>query len=135
MCSDRASGMRDGRSKKRTALLAAALAAAASGCSGVQSALDPAGPAAEVLARLTWIMAAGAAAILALVMLLAWYAVYRHPDKRRQVSETGLIVAGGIALPVVVLSALLVYSVWLTGALRAGEEDAALHIRVHGHMW
>lgn len=105
------------------------------GCGGIQSALDAAGPAAEALARLTWIMAAGAAAILALVMIAAWYAVYRHPDKRRPISSAALIVAGGVALPVAVLSALLAYGVWLTGDLRASDEEGALQIHVTGHMW
>jgi cytochrome c oxidase subunit 2 len=119
-------------SKKHAALLAAA---ALGGCGGVQSALDPAGPNAEALARLTWIMLAGGGTILGLVMLAACYAVYRDPDRRRGVSSTAMIVWGGIAFPVVVLSALLVYGVWLTGSLRAAPEDGALRVHVTGHMW
>jgi cytochrome c oxidase subunit II len=127
--------MRCGPSKKRTAILAAVLSAASGGCSGLQSALDPAGPEAEAVARLTWIMIAGGTAILALVMLIAWYAIARDPDKRWRLSSTALIVAGGVALPIVVLSALLVYGVWLTGELRASDDEGALRIHVTGHMW
>ena len=132
MCSESATGTALRQSKKHAALASALLAT--SGCSGVQSALDPGGPAADVLAHLTWLMVAGAGAILALVMVLAWYAIYRDPDKRRRISSHALIVAGGVAFPVIVLSALLVYGVGLTGALRADAEDA-LHVRVTSHMW
>lgn len=134
MCSESATGIRPGKSKKRTAALAVALAAALGGCGGIQSALDAAGPEAASLARLTWVLLAGAAAILALVMLAAGYAVYRDPDKRARVPSSVLIVGGGLVFPIVTLTALLLYSVWLTGALRASD-DGALRIHVTGHMW
>jgi cytochrome c oxidase subunit 2 len=120
-------------SKKHAVVLAALLPAA--GCSGVQSALDPAGPAAQHLANLTWALLIGATAILAIVMLLAAYAVFRDPDRRRRISSNALIVGGGIVFPVLVLGALLVYGVWLTGALRASEAGDALQVRVTAHMW
>ena len=132
MCSESATGTALRQSKKHAALAPALLAT--SGCGGEQSALDPGGPAAQELAQLTWLMVAGGSAILALVMVLAWYAIYRDPDKRRRISSNALIVAGGVAFPVIVLTALLVYGVNLTGALRAQAEDA-LHVRVTSHMW
>jgi cytochrome c oxidase subunit 2 len=137
MCNDNASSICRAGSKKRTGLTCClpALAPALCGCSGVQSALDPQGPAAAALAQLTWVMIFGAAAIFALVMFVACYAVYRDPDKRRRVSPTSIIVAGGVAFPVVVLSALLAYGVALTGTLRAADENDALHIRVTGHQF
>jgi cytochrome c oxidase subunit 2 len=122
------------KSKKRTAA-ALALTLVLPACSGVQSALDPKGPAAAALAELTWVMVAGATAIFAVVIALACYAVYRDPEKRRPVSSVKLIVAGGVVFPAVVLSALLIYGVALTGSLRAAEEADALHIRVTGYQF
>jgi cytochrome c oxidase subunit 2 len=121
--------------KKRTVAAACATALAAGGCGGVQSALDPRGPAAHTLAELTWLMFFGATAIFLLVIALAAYAVYREPGKRRPVSSTAMIVAGGIVLPAIVLSALLVHGVGITGALRLGERREALEIRVTAHQF
>jgi cytochrome c oxidase subunit II len=109
------------------------------GCSGAQSALDPAGPHAAALAQATWIMVGGATAIFVIVMLLAGYAVYRQPERRLRVPSNALIIGGGLVFPVVVLTALLAYGVWLTGALRAPEDGAmqegALQVGVTGRMW
>ncbi len=115
-------------------ILSIAAAPLAAGCEGVQSALDPQGPAAVAIAQSAWIMGFGAAAILALVMALALYAVYRAPG-RRAPSSTAVIVAGGVALPVVALSALLAYGVTLTRELRERGGEAALELEVIGHRW
>lgn len=105
------------------------------GCDGAQSALNPQGPVAASLAQTWWIMAAGAALILALVMALALYPVLRAHDRRARVRPLTLIVGGGVLFPVVVLSALLLYGVHVTGATRpAGAEDA-LRIAVTAHQW
>ena len=80
-------------------------------------------------------MVTGATAIFAVVIALACYAVYRDPGKRRPLSSVKLIVAGGVVFPVVVLSALLVYGVALTGSLRAADEADALHVRVTGYQF
>ena len=133
MCRESATSTSAVPSKKHSPALLVPVVA--SGCSGVQSALDPAGPAARHLADLTWLLLIGAAAILAIVMLAAAYAVYRDPDKRWRVSSNALIFGGGVLFPTVVLTALLAYGVWLTGALRASEAGDALHLRVTAHMW
>jgi cytochrome c oxidase subunit II len=123
--------MASGYCKKHAVVLAAAVIA---GCAGEQSALAPAGREAEVVAHLTGILVAGAVAILVLVMLAAGYAMFRNPDRRIRVSSRTLIVGGGIVFPVVVLSALLAYSVGLMDELRRpGKDD--LHVHVTGHMW
>lgn len=133
MCSESIHGICARGSKFRAAVALAALALA--GCRGPQSVLDPKGAAAEAIAQASWIMFAGAAAILTLVMALALLALYRRPEPRRAVSETFMIVAGGVALPVVALSALLAYGVVLTGKLRADPQAQALHIDVVAHQF
>ena len=114
------------------ALTAAGLALA--GCEGIQSSLAPQGPTARSIANISWVMFAGASAVLALVMLLALYAVFRSPAKRRGIPETLMIAVGGFAWPVLTLSALLVYGVYQMGDLRAGPEPA-LEIQVTGNQW
>jgi cytochrome c oxidase subunit 2 len=104
------------------------------GCRGVQSVLDPKGPNAQAIAELGWIMFAAAAGLLALVMLLALYAVYRDPARRRPVSGDAMIFAGGLLLPVLTLSALLLHTV-LTGEALRGERRPALSVEVVGHQF
>lgn len=114
--------------------LALALALLTGGCDGTQSALDPKGPAAAAIAHAAWLMFWSGAAIFAVVIMLALYAVYRDPDKRAQRSSTAMIVVGGVAFPVVALSALLVYDVFLTREQRAWRPDA-LEVRVISRQW
>jgi len=108
---------------------------ALAGCEGIQSALDPAGPNADAIYRVTVVMTVGAVVIFALVLLLVLYATYRHPDRRPAVSTRLLIVGGGIVFPVVVLSALLAWGVWLTGALRVPPGNDAVRIEVVANMF
>lgn len=123
-------------SKKQTScLLRAAPLLALSGCSEVQSMLAPRGPNAQAIADISWVMIWGAAAILTLVMALALYAAYRAPAKRRAVSANGLIVGGGLILPVVSLSALLIYGVYAMAGLRAGTDAPMVQIEVVGNQW
>jgi cytochrome c oxidase subunit 2 len=128
--------MRDGpsiASKKRTCGIALT-ALLLSGCEGTQSALWPNGPAAAEIARISWIMFIGAALILLLVMALALYALFRHPDKRLSMSANTLIIAGGVAFPAVTLTALLVYGVISMEALRA-DPQPEIEIDVVANRW
>ena len=120
------------RLRPARALLAAWLL---SSCSGVQSVLDPHGQQAHVIAQLSWLMFWSAAAILLVVMALALYAIYRAPGKRPALAENTLIVAGGVVLPVVALTALLVYGVVSMGSLRAPPPKIAAQIDVVANRW
>lgn len=123
-------------SKNQTKRAMAVLAVSALGaCGGVQSSLDPRGPQAAEIAGISWVMFAGATAILLLVMALALYAIYRAPDRRVNISANAFIAIGGLAFPVVALSALLVYGVWAMGSLRARPEPAQVEIEVVGNRW
>ena len=129
--------MRDGfpiSSKKRTCATALGAAFLLSGCEGIQSSLWPQGPAAAEIAHISWIMFIGAALILLLVMVLALYALFRHPDKRLVISANKLIIAGGVAFPVITLSALLIYGVISMNTLRA-EPQPEMEIDVVGNQW
>ena len=97
---------------------------------GIQSALHPAGPDAALIAEITGVLFAGGAAIFVLVMALATWAVLKPP---RWLGGQGVVIAGGIAFPAVVLFALLVYTLLRANALSAGEP--ALRVEVTGHQW
>ena len=99
--------------------------------------MDPKASAAALIAQSHWIMVAGSAAILTLVMALALYAAFRDPERRRQVGANAFILGGGVVLPVVVLSALLLYAVMLMAQLQEGQAagDDDLQIEVIAHQW
>ena len=70
----------------------------ATGCAGSQSALDPRGPVAEVIAKTWWLMFAGATVVLLLVMLLVLRAMFGIPMRPRGCLLRFLI-GGGLVLP------------------------------------
>ena len=114
------------------------------GCEGPQSALSTGGPSAAAYALLGHVMFAGAAAILVLVTGLTAWAVMAAPERRAWLARRRVIVAGGIVFPIVTLSALLPYALWLTReaewseAGRAGlaePADDALRIEVTGEQF
>jgi cytochrome c oxidase subunit 2 len=106
-------------------------------CTGVQSALDPAGEEAAQVATLFWAMAIGGAVIWAGVVALSLYA---SRWKRRTISEEAagrVILWAGVVFPVTVLTALLAFALWLMPSLRpfSGGEQANLRIEVTGHQF
>jgi cytochrome c oxidase subunit 2 len=105
------------------------------GCEGSQSALDPGGVGARELARLWWVMAAGAGVILLFVIGCAAYAIRAAPRARPEFAGTWLILGGGVALPVVTLSALLTYSFVLGRDLSRPLGPEALRIELVGAQW
>lgn len=93
---------------------AIALGLALAGCAGPLSTLDPAGPAAERVATLWWVMLAGASVILVGVMALALWP-FRKGGVEGEVARTDAadrryLWLGGLALPLTVLAALLAYA-------------------------
>lgn len=119
------------RNRQYAAVLAIALLA---GCGGMQSSLGPQGPQAQAIAGIGWIMFAGATLIFLLVMALALYALFRSPQRRKEVRTNTFIIAGGLALPAVALTALLAYGVNAMGNLRA-VPPASAAIEVVANQW
>jgi cytochrome c oxidase subunit 2 len=121
------------RAPVRPALPACGLLLA--GCTGPQSALETAGPTADLLAGLFWGMSIGSLVVWVAVVALAVYAVYfaRRPWSARQVRL--LVVGGGVALPSVVLTALLAHGLSLLPAMLAAAPPGSLVIHVTGHQW
>ena len=115
--------------------VAIATACVASGCRGVQSALDPAGPAAATIAHTWWLMAIGATLVLALVLALLWYTLARRQGGGEFRHGTRVIVLGGLALPTAVLIALLVYGTDAGRRVMAMDEAVDLVVEVEGRQW
>jgi len=97
-------------------------------------ALDPAGPFAAPLSQISWVMLAMGGAVLILV-LIALLLALRGGGARRFVASHRVVVGAGFLLPVVVLSAALVYGLSTTARLAAPPSDGELRIRVVGEMW
>ncbi|SHJ19559.1 cytochrome c oxidase subunit II [Wenxinia saemankumensis] len=117
---------------RRFLCLAAVLLVA--GCEGgPQSALAPAGRDASDLARLFWIMLAGAVVLWIALNGLFLFVTRIRPGALSRGWAEGIIIGGGIALPLVVLTALLVYALPLMPAQRAPGDG--LTVRVTGEQW
>ncbi|CZT37162.1 cytochrome c oxidase subunit 2 [Rhizobium sp. 9140] len=111
---------------------------ALSGCSGPQSALDPAGVEASAVHHLFIVMVIGGAIIWALTIGVLAYAGRTRPKPISVRGASRLIVSGGVAFPVVVLFLLLSYAVWLMPQVRPwlpGAMDGTAEIEVTGEQF
>lgn len=96
--------------------------------------LDPAGPFAAPLSEISWVMMAMGAAVLALVLLALALALGGGKAKRWMGTHR-LVLGAGFVLPVVVLSAALIYGLTTTARLSDPPQPGDLRIRVSGEMW
>ena len=96
---------------------------------------DPAGPYAGSIATLSWVLIATCAAVLAVVIAALWIALFGSDRLKSRLGGTRTIWIGGIAFPVVVLTALLVYGLSLTRQLTAPVPADAMRVRITGEMW
>jgi cytochrome c oxidase subunit 2 len=104
-------------------------------CEGPQSALRTSGVEAERVLTLFWAMLGGAVLIYVLVLGCAIYATLVSPGRHPRFPGTAFILGGGVALPVVVLAALLTYSFVLGRDLGRALGPEALRIEVVGKQW
>jgi cytochrome c oxidase subunit II len=97
--------------------------------------LDPAGPYASSITTLAWVLFAIGVAVTLLVLAALWIAFFGPPRLKAKLGGIKTIWSLGIALPVVVLTALLVWGLTLTAHLSAPLRGDELRIRVTGNMW
>jgi cytochrome c oxidase subunit 2 len=97
--------------------------------------LDPAGPFSAKITVLAWALFATGVVVTAIVVLALGIALFGDAGSRRRFGGERLIWAGGIAFPVVVLTALLVWGLSLTEDLAEEPTGDELRIRVAGEMW
>jgi cytochrome c oxidase subunit 2 len=97
--------------------------------------LDPAGPYASSVTLLSWILFAMAAAVLLVVLAALYVALFGRPELQQKVGGKTAIWAGGVAFPLVVLTALLIYGLSLTRHLSDPIQGDELRVRITGEMW
>ena len=102
-------------------------------CDGPQSALDPGGVDAEVLAELFWVMLAGAVVLWCLLNGLVFYVTRAHSRALSQRAAWALIVGGGVLFPSVVLAILLSYGLSIMPDQRAPGDG--VRVAVTGNQW
>jgi cytochrome c oxidase subunit II len=103
------------------------------GCAGRQSALDPAGPAAASIHRLGLWMYVGATLVVLLVIALALVPFLFR--RERKVNRRLFLWGGGVALPLVTLTALVPYVLSVGHETRAPTAPDRLSVEVTGHQF
>ena len=96
--------------------------------------LDPAGPYAGSVTLLSWILFAMGAAVLLVVLVALYIALFGRRSLQEKLGGRNVIWIGGIAFPLVVLTALLVYGLSLTRHLSDEIEGNELRVRITGEM-
>jgi cytochrome c oxidase subunit 2 len=114
-------------------------AAALAACGGEASTLDPAGPYAARIAESAWLMTGISVAIVVLVAALLAVAIVRRsrPELWREgrISDSTLIVGGGILLPALVLPLLWAMTLRDMRALADPPSSPAVTIEITAHQW
>lgn len=106
---------------------------AVAGCEGGLSTVDPAGPAAEHIATLWWVMLAGSVLIFALVVGLIVAAFARRGGGT---GSTRLWIFGlGLAFPLSVLAALLAYGLVIGERLLPRTHESVVAVRAEASRW
>lgn len=123
------------RSRYRPAPGIAVAVAALTGCSGIQSSLDPAGRGAERIAELFWWMAGGLVVVWLLVAWLTWSAWRGRASRQTGREARVYIIGGGIVFPTVVLTALLLFGLGMMPPLLAPAPEGSTQIVVTGEQW
>jgi cytochrome c oxidase subunit 2 len=116
------------------------------GCSGIQSALDPAGPGAARIGTIWWLMLIVCTAVYILVMALLLWAIARRrrhgrehglapvPPEHRRERRIGQVIAAGVALTAAILIVFVLASFQVGRALTA-RPDPAVRIAVTAQRW
>jgi cytochrome c oxidase subunit II len=121
-------------------LIASVLVLVHSGCStrGIQSALDPRSDQAAKVALLWWVMLAVGTLVLLGTLLLLAMAVLQRTGEVTELSarrKWTLVLAGGVAAPLLVVFGLVIYSVFVGRHVAAVPQDAPVIVEVTGRQW
>ena len=96
---------------------------------------DPAGPYAGSITLLSWVLLGMATLVLLVVLSALWIALRGSPHLRSRLGGIAVVWIGGIAFPVVVLSALLFYGLSLTRSISSPIRGDEMRVQVVGEMW
>ncbi|QOR40036.1 cytochrome c oxidase subunit II [Billgrantia diversa] len=124
----------------RTTVLLGATAPFLSACEGPQSALDPAGSAAELITRLWWPTLFVATLVTLLVLTLLAVAIFRAHRQRSALplnarQSRNLVIAGGIILPLAATIPFALSSFSIGRTMDAPLPQDAMTVEVIGKQW
>jgi cytochrome c oxidase subunit 2 len=102
---------------------------------GLHAVMSPYGSDAARIADLAWLLFIGGAVVFLIVGAALYLALFGSVRARKILSGNSVIAIGGIAFPVVVLTALLTYGIWVMRANMADPSQQALRIEVEGQQW
>jgi cytochrome c oxidase subunit 2 len=97
------------------------------------SMMNPAGVEAHALHEVGVVLLVGGTVVFAVVMLLLAHSLLRR--RPAAVAVGRWVIGGGVAFPVAVLSALLLYSVWRTAGLERPPAQPGVVVSVTGRLW
>jgi len=97
--------------------------------------LDPAGPYAEDVTLLAWVLMGMALVVTAIIIAALWAAIKGPPWIKEKLGGERAVWIGGIAFPGVVLTALLIWGLTLTASLTQPITGKEMRVRVTGEMW
>lgn len=102
---------------------------------GPQSVLDSATENAARIEGIAWVLFAGGAAIFVAVLVLAWIALFGTAAQRAAIGRKALVTGAGIVFPVVVLTALLIYTFMSAAAIVTPSAPSSIRVEVTGELW
>ncbi|WP_246045562.1 cytochrome c oxidase subunit II [Rubellimicrobium roseum] len=105
------------------------------GCEDRLSAVHPAGPAAQTIATLWWVLLGGATLIFLFVMVLLALAMRRRDAPGQASGERVWIVGLGLAFPLTVLAALLAYGLVVGERLLPRPGPGVVDVGAEGRQW
>jgi cytochrome c oxidase subunit 2 len=126
----------------RATLLVPPLVLALAGCGGNQNTLNPAGGPEHSITQLFWVMFGVAIVGFGLIVFLLFLGWARRelpelPGGRGEKTATRIVIGFGVALPIVLLTALFVWSDFfvMRSTAAPAKGSTALTINVIGHQW
>ena len=127
---------------RRATLLGFPLVLALASCGGNQNTLDPASHPERSISNLFWVMFGVAIVGFGLIVFLLFLGWVRRdqpnlPGGHAERAATGIVLGFGVALPIVLLSALFIWSDFfvMRSTAAPARGSTALTIRVVGHRW
>lgn len=97
--------------------------------------LDPAGSNAASIADLAWVLTAVVTVVFLIVCIGLGVAIFGRDSWRRFLTRNSTIITAGFAVPVVVLTALLAYSLMITRDLSSATSASPMRVQITGEMW
>jgi cytochrome c oxidase subunit II len=126
----------------RATLLGLPLVLALAGCGGNQNTLDPAGHPERSISNLFWVMFGAAIVGFGLIVFLLFLGWVRReqpnlPGGRGEAAATRIVLGFGVALPIVLLSALFIWSDFFVMRSTAAPARGSTPLTIHviGHQW